>query len=464
MRSRSHPCAALLPSAIRLLDVTEERRGEWCGWLAPDSSTSPSTCASAPPRPRLRPPFPSSPARPVPQIAAAASSPAMSAAAAAFVPTFISFDDDDFGEFEFAAAPASASPPPPSNHARSSQQQWQKTAGDEDDDWGDFVEGPIQAQPFGYPPPPPPSTSFFDPFPGPSATAPDPATVHPLPPVAADEGWKKPSGALPLSLFGEEDEEDGGGEELSNSLDPQISALKLGAFTSFKMEGSNGVASAQGEGLKDLIASLYGQANNVGPPSAGSNDGSGDNLKVHSSNGEKSNFPNGAEDEEDEFNENSWDFKDALDTPLEDSGDCVLVEKEDELAGVPRAKVKANDRGSGFQANGQKCNNMLGPNLPTRVLSDEGEWGNAFVCHDTTINCFEAGSADNGCNGSIPNAHHDFEHRTVEIGLSPSMVSGETSFDDSFWEFKDASSNSETMKHLAEPEELFISREEHTER
>lgn len=141
-------------------------------------------------------------------------------------PMFI--DDDEFGDFNFVA---SAAP----------DQQ-------EDDEWGDFVATSLQ------------SDQGFSLF---VENSPDP--IRP-------KGWEKPKGALPLSLFGDEETE----EEPEPVLDGG------------SLFGSNGFRSSSkfekdGAGLKDLIASLYVQE--VKDPDLGGG--------------------------EDEFDEGGWEFKEA---------------------------------------------------------------------------------------------------------------------------------------------------------
>ncbi|MQM09443.1 hypothetical protein Taro_042311 [Colocasia esculenta] len=383
------------------------------------------------------------------------------------VPIFTAFTVTTISE-KFITAPTSTSSSsysvPPPHHDSSNQQQWQKPMIEEDDVWGDFVESSLQPQPFSstyLPPLSPPSSSSSNLFPGFPATVPDLAPTCLAPLVVPDGGWQKPSGALPLSLFGEEAKEDKVGEESS-----MISTLKVEMLTSFKSTRSTSAVSLQGEGLKDLINSLYGQADKVDSDTSGDGIGSGDNLKVPRVNGMNSDIANGDPDSQDEFNESCWEFHGALSSShVEDSSDCVLVEKERELAGISGVEGKATCNISGSQhsddctlkGNGKKFN-MFGSNLPSTVLKDEGEWGNAFVSHGTAINGSDVRSVENGCNGSISNAYHNVEHVNIENRLSPNVISGDTSLDDSFWEFKDASSNIKTISYVTEPESIVHTR------
>ncbi|CAL9775153.1 unnamed protein product [Musa acuminata subsp. burmannicoides] len=191
----------------------------------------------------------------VPAAAASISSPAYS----------FSFDDDDgFGDFKFASSvqPFASHPPPPPT-----QQQQQQ----DDYDWGDFVVSPIGSHPVESPSPPP----LFDAFPPLYAAASDK--------IAGLKQWEKPSGALPLSIFGEEEVDE------PEPLHPPV-LFSASLSSSIPARDRKGPVAAHGE-LRDLITSLYGQAPQ---PVGGDNDG----LCL-------------AEGKEDDSDESSWEYKDA---------------------------------------------------------------------------------------------------------------------------------------------------------
>ncbi|KAJ0976081.1 hypothetical protein J5N97_018046 [Dioscorea zingiberensis] len=110
-------------------------------------------------------------------------------------------DDDEFGDFNFVSSV-------PSHH--------------EDDEWGDFVATSLQSD-HGF-------SSFVD---------------NPSDPTRP-KGWEKPTGALPLSLFGEEEEEP----------EPALDGGSVFGTNGFH---SSSKITKDGAGLKDIIASLYGQ-------------------------------------------------------------------------------------------------------------------------------------------------------------------------------------------------------------
>ncbi|XP_065017411.1 uncharacterized protein LOC135643999 isoform X2 [Musa acuminata AAA Group] len=189
------------------------------------------------------------------------------AAASIFSPAYsFSFDDDDgFGDFKFASSvqPFPSHPPPPPTQQQQQQQ--------DDYDWGDFVVSPIGSHPVESPSPPP----LFDAFPPLYAAASDM--------IAGVKQWEKPSGALPLSIFGEEEVDE------PEPLHPPV-LFSASLSSSIPARDRKGPVAAHGE-LRDLITSLYGQAPQ---PVGGDNDG----LCL-------------AEGKEDDSDESSWEYKDA---------------------------------------------------------------------------------------------------------------------------------------------------------
>ncbi|THU68826.1 hypothetical protein C4D60_Mb08t07940 [Musa balbisiana] len=189
--------------------------------------------------------------------------PGIPAAAAATLSTpadLFSFDDDDgFGDFIFAS---SDQPLPPH------QQQ-------DDDDWGEFVVGPLGSQRFESPATPPP---LFDAFPSHSA-----AVV--VDEIAGVKEWEKPRGALPLSIFGEEEE-----EEVNEPQPLQPLDLCSPSLPSSSPATDHKGPVAGGE-LRDLITSLYGHA-----PQPVGVDRIGSRL---------------AKGKEGDTDESSWEYKDA---------------------------------------------------------------------------------------------------------------------------------------------------------
>ncbi|XP_042379608.1 uncharacterized protein LOC121972070 isoform X1 [Zingiber officinale] len=207
---------------------------------------------------------------------------------------FLSFDDDDggFGDFKVASV----------NHPFPSRPQQD----DDDDDWGDFMVSPMGSNgPVGSPSPPP---SIFDAFPS------DPAPGDKMPSKGA-KLWEKPRGALPLSIFGEEEADE------PQTIEPPV-IFSPSFSSSGPAKDRKGVV--VGGELKDLITSLYGQA----PQPEGG-------QKTGSSLGEA---------KEEDSDESSWEFKEASSSP-----NSTL--KEDEKFGFDT--TAALDFGNVEEANGQ---------------------------------------------------------------------------------------------------------------
>lgn len=220
-------------------------------------------------------------------------------------------DDDDaegFGDFAFAPSSTAAAASVSRNGGASASQN--------DDDWSDFVGfGPI-----------PSPKSIADPSSNSSSSArPDflaDRPVEPLAPAPApgsanslESQWLKPKGAIPLSIFGEEEEDE------PTAVDPSVTdashALKLANGHSVKRSSDLNV----GVGLNDLLSNLYERSPKVGNQNGMDTDHNansvvygqdleveaqgGSNLKL-SSNGIDSSVLNGNGELVDE---EEWEFK-----------------------------------------------------------------------------------------------------------------------------------------------------------
>ncbi|KAF8018121.1 hypothetical protein BT93_H3117 [Corymbia citriodora subsp. variegata] len=215
-------------------------------------------------------------------------------------------DDEGFGDFAFASAAASIS----SNGGASASQN--------DDDWSDFVGfGPISssksiADPSSDSSSPAIPDLFADRAVGPQAAAAPPAWSSAN---SLEAQGPKPKGAIPLSIFGEEEEEE------PAAVDPSVAD----ASHAFKLPNGHLVKRSSdlnvGGGLNDFIFNLYDRSPKVGNQNGTDTDHNansvvygqdlkaeaqtGSNLKL-SSNGIDSPVPNGngelVDDEE-------WEFK-----------------------------------------------------------------------------------------------------------------------------------------------------------
>lgn len=181
-------------------------------------------------------------------------------------------EDEGFGDFKFVTA---FDPNSNSTHQRQSAVS--------DDDWGDFVTDATTSQikthvvlsnGFAHSQWPPPAQVPADPFgffniangsaAPPTSTGSDPIRVETKPENVSKTQWEKPRGALPLSLFGEEEKD----EQPTVNHD----ATELTKSEGFEKKGSN---------LNDLISNFYVQ-NGSNPNSGSGGPNSGLNL---SSNG-----------------------------------------------------------------------------------------------------------------------------------------------------------------------------------
>ncbi|CAA6654150.1 unnamed protein product [Spirodela intermedia] len=382
----------------------------------------------------------------------------MTTASPAVVPMFMSHEeeDDDFGEFEFAAsASASLSPNLPPNYGISNQAQRGPVAGegDDDDEWSGFLENTLQPELFWNPRQPAPPTTLsshsffsFDPLPGLQAPTPDLTPISSETTVGVEKEWQKPSGALPLSLFGGDEEEDAG-EGSSSTFDPPFPAISGGLFGSSVSPVTNGLASAPSGDLKDLIAGLYGRQDNISPAASGNASFGGDKLQIDGDNGHNSNSTDGGGDGEDGFDECCWSLKMRF----------PVLRKEGNLADIPRVEeAKPADIGSIFQtsgtlilkASGQEREDMLGTNLLPIVLSDEQQWEGALVSNDTKTNGFDFGPSGNGYGFTSIFCQGD-EHANIENGLNPNSNGQNENLEDlyvSAWKTESVDNGTKALK------------------
>ncbi|KAL3728269.1 hypothetical protein ACJRO7_032940 [Eucalyptus globulus] len=232
-------------------------------------------------------------------------------------------DDDGFGDFAFASASSStAASAAASSVTGNGGTPASASASQNDDDWSDFVSfGRIS-----------PSKSVAGPSSNSSSSAvPDLFADRAVEPVAAaapppssanslEAQWRKPKGAIPLSIFGEEEEEEEE-EEQPAAVDPSVA----GGSHAFKLPNGHSVKRSSdlnvGVGLNDLISNLYGRSPKVGNQNGTDTDHdansvvhgqdlnveaqTGSNLKL-SSNGIDSPVLNGNGELDDD---EEWEFK-----------------------------------------------------------------------------------------------------------------------------------------------------------
>ncbi|XP_022742520.1 uncharacterized protein LOC111293818 isoform X2 [Durio zibethinus] len=145
-------------------------------------------------------------------------------------------DEEGFGDFIFISSLSSHSINGPDFSTT-------KTIVNDDDDWGDFINSDNaisggESLPVNH--------FHFDPFPNSSPpTQPDSDPIRAEP---AKNGWAKLTGALPLSIFGEEDK-----EEESGAVDAGFNGV-AGSFSFPKKDGN---LKGKGSDLNELIADLH---------------------------------------------------------------------------------------------------------------------------------------------------------------------------------------------------------------
>lgn len=166
----------------------------------------------------------------------------------------INGDDEDFGDFVFSSPSSSSYTPsffPYSNPTVLS------TSSANDEDWGDFVASELGSHSLQ----PQSSSPFTPPF-------------NSSPP--SSKAWVKPNGAIPLSIFGEEE------AEAADPVTLEGSEGFENGFGSYSFSTHSSARPATSGKLNDLIEKLYGQ------------------IDV------------GGKEDGDDFDDGSWEFKDAF--------------------------------------------------------------------------------------------------------------------------------------------------------
>ncbi|XP_004305005.1 PREDICTED: uncharacterized protein LOC101298347 [Fragaria vesca subsp. vesca] len=334
-------------------------------------------------------------------------------------------DDEGFGDFNFVSA-ATFYPSP-----ATTQPQFAAS----DDDWGDFVTvaappvkppvvngfspAPVQAQapadPFG----------FFDAAKKSAGSDPNPIRVETKPDgVSKTRQWEKPKGALPLSLFGEEEEQ--ASQDLTGLTENEGFGRK---------ESNLNVKKGR---IDDLISNLYVQ-NGSGPNSGSGgglirrSNGNGVDLKLEgvdingssNSSGVKLNEEDGNGDF-DEEDDDGWEFKAA--EPEQRGGN-----ENSKGQGVVEVAEESHE-GTGFSGGFgiPEFNNVsVASNGTSR---GNGDWGFSFDFKPSPV------TQDN----------FFFETYSKSKPTSDANVSDSSRVDDDVWGFKDAISETGSEHKLEE--------------
>ncbi|XP_042488435.1 uncharacterized protein LOC122068635 [Macadamia integrifolia] len=344
--------------------------------------------------------------------------------------------DEGFGDFKFVS--------PSFNQSLSSHQDNKVRV---EDEWGDFMDNFSPKQDFfGNPAPlsftqtlnpanPSQTSQSFDLFGGFSnhtTKTTDSKLNHiesernSASPVA-EKGWEKPQGAIPLSLFGEEDEESDSNNPSFNDTSDLFPAKQSSSPV------KNEVKFGQDLRLNDLIVNLYSQA---------------DQVKIE--NGSNSNL---VDDGDENFDDDGWQLKDAISQDNVGDGDSTVeVEETSGLSGVPVETTTGRTTDQQFQVNGKQSENLEGT-LHKSGLSNGGlDSGDIFTTSDWLSH--KSSGLDNGHdfftsnatqNGSILGSFSQAKQNTAENGLNFKSGDGNIDADDNFWDFKDAFPESEDV-------------------
>ncbi|OWM85370.1 uncharacterized protein LOC116209946 [Punica granatum] len=165
-------------------------------------------------------------------------------------------DDEGFGEFKFVPTTAAVSP----NPAAASN-------GLADDYWSDFLSfnGSPRVESNPKPPPTQNSVEPFDFF-GDRATAQRSAEATSTGTVPEKPKWVKPSGAIPLSLFGEEEEKEEEEEAGSGAVGASLNSA-TGLSNDSNGDPAKGAPNlGSAVGLNGFIVTLYNQNQHSGAP------------------------------------------------------------------------------------------------------------------------------------------------------------------------------------------------------
>ncbi|XXG54460.1 hypothetical protein AAC387_Pa03g2329 [Persea americana] len=347
------------------------------------------------------------------------------------IQAYVGNDDDFFGDFECASSSL-----PSSNLNPNPQSQ-------EDDEWGDFVESPLQFN----------SSNTFNsfsfnlfsgfqaPISDPPENPPDSQLTHlassaslASPGVGAKQ-WEKSKGAIPLSIFGDEEEEE---EEKPSSVDLVLGTQTQDGFSSKSVVGANnGFNLGSGVGFNDLILNLYGQDDRI-KGAEGLNSDLG-----------------GEDDHEDDFDESCWEFKDASIETGSRNGHSGEGQKTFEFSvfeakeNIVKSESQAAIENGNLVENGLNLNSNYG-----NINFGENGWGfkDAFSEDGTK----EWKVADpSGAETKVPTFDSEIQVGiengvTSEEGLNINSTDGNISFDENDWEFKDAFSGFGTTDYSSD--------------
>ncbi|XP_028098684.1 uncharacterized protein LOC114298328 isoform X2 [Camellia sinensis] len=349
-------------------------------------------------------------------------------------------DDEGFGDFTFASF---------ANHALHSDQinGRKSTADYNDDEWGDFVESPLRSElssglstTQSLPNPSKP----FDPFgffPDHSNT-PSQSAASPIESVPSHSGsektqWMKPKGALPLSIFGDEEQEEEEKEEQSGVVYPSVGDVR------------NGSNMFIGLAFNDVIANLYNPSQQIKAENGLNSNSNGTNSN---SNGLKS---NSSGLNSDLFAGNNDNQSSQINTVSDlSSNSNLFAENNDSQSPQIKAVSGLNSNLDLFAGNsddqGQQINVVSGLNSNSSGLNLNMDIFSGNTGSETFANIYSQSPQNrtqdsNGLNSSsnVSSSNFNFSGMDSNFGVlisnsDPPGGSEEFDGDDDGWEFKDA--------------------------
>ncbi|XP_038887012.1 uncharacterized protein LOC120077179 isoform X2 [Benincasa hispida] len=346
-------------------------------------------------------------------------------------------DDDSFGDFNFVT-----------NHPDQINNRTSSTSID-DDDWGDFVDHSSQIAD---------AIDLSRPQPSPNSNPSD---------MSPKIQWAKPQGAIPLSIFGEEEEK----EELGSGV--VGSSVGFGEISfvgkesgSAKKGGSLGV----GVGIDDLIANLYSPHHQIkaGSPSKSNmefdplNFNNSLNLKSSVSNlnvngvysyGSQTNFVTGALNFETNGVMSNGFHSDLTNVGGSIEDDCQEVDDFDgwEFKAAESVTPTGDDQKSkvdstnqeGFDGVAQAFESAInGHNHVDSVVQSNGAVNNI----DDRDFGFSLDASSVAQHGVLSNSQNKNGQNDLGTGLNPSPIDRDANGGGHVWDFKDAFSDASGYK------------------
>ncbi|XP_059439592.1 uncharacterized protein LOC132172158 isoform X1 [Corylus avellana] len=344
-------------------------------------------------------------------------------------------EDESFGDFHFASFPN------PIVHSVPTQFSVRNSSSSSSNSWGEFIDTPKSDLSGGAVHSVPANNNTSKPdYSGPVRV--DPEKVQ----------WAKPRGALPLSIFGELEEE-GKEEEGSGAGESRV-----GDGGTVFSDNKIGNSERKGSGLNvnDLIANLYGQNQQINAPN-GSNVNSNGSEFNNTMNGFGSDLLEGNVSSDD-FDDDGWEFKAAEPESRIANGHSKV--KEEGIFESSGLKVEATAQiDQEIQVEGKRWENTEGA-MPTFGFGNgvhgpgdlflvsngtshrSGEWGFRFDFNSSPMTKQD---------GFILDSFSKSKDNDIANGMNSSSADKKVDSVEDFWEFKDACPETGSQPKLEEP-------------